>query len=188
MVTISILLLPSFSAAKKNTSQKQIVLNKTFDTDTRLLAQKKSQLLKPFSFGKLGFKNKFNQKVVNGVICFVLSTGCFNFSLFSSRAISSYGASFHFFSFCSTCAFNIILWVFIMVLSFNFRCIFQFWSSCMFVSSPLLFFLCHSCKLWVQEIISEPQFKIIQKLLTVKKLNTRFSCLHLFANVVISDH
>ena len=74
MVTILILLLPSFSVAEKNTSQKQIVLNKTFYTDTRFLAQKKSQLLKPFPFGKLGFKRKFNKKVVNGIICFVLST------------------------------------------------------------------------------------------------------------------
>ena len=171
MVTISILLLPSFSVAEKNASQKQILLNKTFYTDTRLLAQKKSQLLKPFSFGKLGFKKTFNKKVVNGIVCFVQPTECFSCSLFSSRAISSYGASFHFFSFPSTVAFHILLWVFIMVLSFNFRCIFQFWSSCMFVSSPLLFFLCHSCKLCVQPNISEPQFKIIQKLSTVKKLS-----------------
>ena len=160
MVTISILLLPSFSVAEKNTSQKQIVLNKTFDTDTRLLAQKKSQLLKPFSFGKLGFKKKFNKKVVNGVICFVLSTGCFNFSLFSSRAISSYGASFHFFSFCSTCAFNIILWVFIMVLSFNFRCIFQFWSSCMFVSSPLLFSCVIAANFESRKLFQGPNLKL----------------------------
>ena len=97
MVTISILLLPSFSYAEKNTSQKQIVLKKTFYTDTRFLAQEKSQLLKPFPFGKLRFKKKINKKVVNGIICFVLSTECFSCSLFLSRAISSYGPLFHFF-------------------------------------------------------------------------------------------
>ena len=63
MVTISILLLPSFSFAEKNTSQKQIVLKKTLYTDTLFLAQKKSQLLKPFPFGKLRFKKKLIKKL-----------------------------------------------------------------------------------------------------------------------------
>ena len=46
MVTTSILLLPSFSVAQKNTFQKQIVWNKTLSTDSSILAQKEISLVK----------------------------------------------------------------------------------------------------------------------------------------------